>query len=147
MADVAADSLLDESLLLLDARGDSHAVRSIPPAGSGVRPPMILHIVPVRRSAQDLFSGAHAIVAITSVVSKAAPGVAILQGLLDLTPAEARVARAIAQGHTTAQIAIEFGLSRETARTQSKSVLNKTGLKRNIDLASMLSGIVQLTPS
>ena len=141
-----ADALLSRSLLLLDARDDAGAVRSIALPGDDGRAPAILHVVPLRRSAHDLFSGAHGIVVVTPVVARDAPDMAMLQGLFDLTPAEARVARGIVQGQTIDGIAVEFGSSRETVRTQVKSVLNKTGLKRNIDLAAMLAGIAQLAP-
>jgi DNA-binding CsgD family transcriptional regulator len=63
----------------------------------------------------------------------------MIQGLFDLTSAEARVARAIAQQKTTEGIAAEFSVSRETVRTQIKSVLAKTGFKRKSDLAALLA--------
>jgi DNA-binding CsgD family transcriptional regulator len=49
------------------------------------------------------------------------------------------VARAIAQRKTTEGIAAEFNVSRETIRTQVKSVLAKTGCARQLDLAVMLA--------
>jgi DNA-binding CsgD family transcriptional regulator len=77
---------------------------------------------------------------VTPVLQKTVPTADLLQGLYDLTPAEARVARAVAERRTIDGIAESFGLSRETVRTQIKAVLAKTGVSRNIDLATLLSG-------
>ena len=67
------------------------------------------------------------------------PTAEVLQGLFDLTPAEARVARAIAERRTVEAIAGMLGVSRETVRTQLKSVLAKTGMARQADLAALLA--------
>ena len=64
----------------------------------------------------------------------------LLQGLFDLSPAEARVACGIAERQTIEAIADELGVSRETVRCQLKSVLAKTGTKRQLDLALLLVG-------
>jgi DNA-binding CsgD family transcriptional regulator len=53
---------------------------------------------------------------------------------------EAKVARAIAGLQTIEGIADSLRLSRETVRTQLKSVLAKTGLSRQADLAALLAG-------
>ena len=60
--------------------------------------------------------------------------------LFDLTPMEARVARAIAEGKTTEAVSIIHGVSRETIRTQLAAVLGKTGLNRQAELVALLSG-------
>jgi DNA-binding CsgD family transcriptional regulator len=101
---------------------------------------MILHLVPVRGAAHDLFSGAEAILAVTPVIPRQVPTAEVIQGLFDLTPAEAKVARAIAELQTVERIADTFGLSRETVRTQLKSVLAKTGVGRQADLTALLAG-------
>lgn len=135
-----ADALFAEALQRVAPDGDAASVRSIPVAADEMHPAAIVHLVPVRRSAHDLFTAAHSVMIITPVLPKTVPTADLLQGLYDLTPAEARVARAVAERRTIDAIAASFGLSRETVRTQVKAVLAKTGVSRNIDLATLLSG-------
>ncbi|CAJ0860395.1 hypothetical protein AMST5_01320 [freshwater sediment metagenome] len=113
---------------------------SFPSRGRG-NDPAIVHLIPAKGRARDLFGGGFAILVITSVAAPDAPDAALLQGLFDLTPAEARVARAIARQKTVDKIAAEFGLSRETIRTQVKSVLAKTGCSRQSDLVAILGRV------
>ena len=59
--------------------------------------------------------------------------------MFGLSPAEARVASGIAGRQTLEAIARDFGISRETVRSQLKTVFAKTGAKRQLDLAVLLS--------
>jgi DNA-binding CsgD family transcriptional regulator len=68
----------------------------------------------------------------------------VLEGLFDLTPAEARVARGITGCRTVEQLATEFGTSPQTVRSQLKSVMAKTGVNRQVELVSLLSGAALL---
>jgi DNA-binding CsgD family transcriptional regulator len=75
------------------------------------------------------------------------PSDAVLQGLFNMTPAEARVTRAVAQRCTIAETARRLELSQETVRSQLKAALAKTGLSRKLDLAVMLtSACLPLAP-
>jgi DNA-binding CsgD family transcriptional regulator len=65
----------------------------------------------------------------------------LLNGLFDLSAAEIRVANGLLQGKTIEDLATNFGLSRETIRTQVKAVLNKTGTARQSDLVSLLAKV------
>ena len=64
-----------------------------------------------------------------------------MKGLFDLTPAEARVACGIGEAKSIEALAAQLGVSRETVRVQLKAVLGKTGLNRQAELASLLSGL------
>lgn len=77
----------------------------------------------------------------TPVDRAAVPTAGVLQGLFDLTPAEARVARAIGDAQSVENIAELLGVSRETVRTQLKSVLAKTGVGRQVELVRLLAGL------
>ena len=101
---------------------------------------MIVHLVPIRGAAHDVFAQAIAILIVTPVVQAEVPTPELLQGLFDLTPAEARVARGIGEGRTVETIAAAFGISRETVRNQLKAVMAKTGLRRQVELAGLLAG-------
>lgn len=137
LVDPAADALLQRAIGEAVAPTTA-SVRSFPSKGHGNKP-AIVHLIPAIGQARDLFGGGFAILILTSVASPGAPDSALLQGLFDLTPAEARVARAVAQQKTVTTIATELGVSRETIRTQVKSVLAKTGCARQADLVAILA--------
>lgn len=99
------------------------------------------HLIPTPGQARDIFDGATAIFVVTPLSTPKAPEVSLIQALFDLTPAEARVARGVVEGATVANLAQRFGVSRETIRSQIKSVFSKTGTQRQADLVSQLGGI------
>ena len=140
LTDRSADALLAEALGRLALPGDHGGVRSFPVPSRHERAPMIIHLLPIRLAAHDVFSNASAILVVTPVVPAEVPTAEVLQGLFDLTPAEARVARSIAGRQTVEAIAEGLGVSRETVRSQLKAVLAKTGAARQVDLAALLSG-------
>jgi len=141
LSDVAADKLFRDALLQMDVGTDHREVRSIPVAARDGRAPAIVHVIPVRLSAHDIFTQASALVAITSVDRAAVPTAEVLQGLFDLTRAEARIARGIGEAKSVEQLAAALGISRETVRVHLKAVLGKTGLNRQAELANLLSGL------
>lgn len=55
-----------------------------------------------------------------------------------LTPAEARVAAGLAQGMKLSAIAEHYGISVQTARSQLKSVFDKTGTHSQVQLVALL---------
>jgi DNA-binding CsgD family transcriptional regulator len=137
LANGAADAQLADAVTRL-AQGLA-SIHSIPiPADKG-RPPMILRLIPVHGAARERLAEALAIVVITSISFGNVPTTQLLQDLFHLTPAEARVARAVAARTTVDRIATDFGLSRETVRSQLKAALDKIGVARNIDLAVLLA--------
>lgn len=137
LADPAADELLRRAVARI-ADPTATTVLSFPSIRVG-KNPAVVHLIPATGEARDLFSGGFAMLIVTEVRAPDAPDAALIQGLFDLTPAEARVARAIAQQKTIEGIATEFGLSRETIRTQVKSVLAKTGFTRQQNLVAVLT--------
>lgn len=137
--DAAADKLLAEAV----ARpvGVTAAGRSIPVKAAGEAPPTVVHLLPVRRSARDVFSRAAWLVVATPLGTGAAPDATILAGLFDLTPAEARVARGLIEGLSVAEIAVRHGLAESTVRNQLRVVFAKTGASRQSELVLMCSGV------
>ena len=63
----------------------------------------------------------------------------------DLTPAEARVARALASGLPLDRVAAEFGLSVQTIRNQLAAVFHKTGTSRQVELLRLIAGSAPLS--
>lgn len=142
IADRDADALFAQACECVSrGAGLSGATGSIPVPAFGGRPPTIVHVVPIRGAAGDVFSFAAALVVVTAVEPKKVPSAEVLQGLFDLTPAEVRVARAVAAGVTLGTLAAECGLSRETIRSQLKGALSKTGVHRQAELARLLTGV------
>lgn len=139
VTDIAADALLAEALETLPLAG-SRTVKSMAVAATAAHVPMVLHVIPIRGSARDIFTQATALLVVTPVDRAAVPSAEVLQGLFDLTPAEARVARGIGQAETIDALADATGVNRETVRSQLKAVLSKTGLSRQQELVSLLAG-------
>jgi DNA-binding CsgD family transcriptional regulator len=100
----------------------------------------VAHLLPVRRQARDIFNGACNLLVVTSLTNPTAPPADVLNGLFDLSPAEARVARGLVEGNSLEDIARATNLSRETIRTQLKFVLAKTGTRRQAELVGLLTG-------
>lgn len=133
----APDDLFGAALMALNFEG----VRSIPLAATETTAAMVAHIVPIRRAAGDIFSRGDALLLFTLVTAPSAPLTEVLTGLFDLTPAEAKVARGISIGHSLEEVAASNGVSRETIRSQLKSLMMKTGTGRQAELAVLLGGL------
>lgn len=72
--------------------------------------------------------------------------VAALQALFQLTPAEARIAEALANGKSLAEIAVSQRASRQTVRKQLKAIFAKTGTNRQAQcVAAILRSIAAMT--
>ena len=117
----------------------AHDGASLPLPALDPNPPAILHLLPLRGDARDVFSRAHGLVLVNVVDRKLSPSAEMLQGLFDLTPAEARVARIIAEGLGINAASSQLLLSRETVRTQLKAVFAKTGRTSQSSLAALLA--------
>lgn len=139
VCDDNADLLFVRAVESLNSKSNV-AVSSIPVPVRDWRQAAILHLLPIRGAAQDIFSQAASLLVVTPVDYGAVPEADLLQGLFDLTPAEARVARGVAQAQTLDALAAANGVHRETVRSQLKAVLAKTGLSRQQELVRLLAG-------
>jgi DNA-binding CsgD family transcriptional regulator len=140
LVDKTADKLLEEALARVSFENAETVINSIPlPAREG-RLPLILHVLPIRGAAHDIFAQAASLLVVTAVNQSAVPTATVLQALFDLSPAEARVARHIAEAKSVEDVATTLGVSRETVRSQLKSVLAKTGVARQQELIALLAG-------
>ncbi|MCP1535491.1 helix-turn-helix transcriptional regulator [Methylorubrum extorquens] len=120
---------------------------SIPIPAALERGPAILHLVPVNGAARDIFARTACLVVVTTAEPGCLPSSELVQGLFDLTPAEARVARDIARGLGVPEAAVQAGVTQGTIRSQLKAVFAKTGTSRQAELAALLNGISPLRPS
>jgi DNA-binding CsgD family transcriptional regulator len=138
LVDPRADAQLRSALLGIRTAGGT---RSIPLRDDQLVVRNVLHVLPVRRAAHDIFVRAEAIVVMTtSSTRQGSPH--LLQALFDLTPAEAAVASHVGAGLTLNDIAAREGRSVATVRNQLKSVLAKTGCSRQAELTRMLALLV-----
>lgn len=70
--------------------------------------------------------------------------VEFLKQHFELTPAEARLAKLIAEGERLDSIANRLGISVHTARTHLKRVFEKTGVERQAELVQLMFGCLGL---
>ncbi|WP_442581903.1 helix-turn-helix transcriptional regulator [Mesorhizobium sp. ASY16-5R] len=126
----------------LGAIATGQGVRSLPLVATSGAAPAVLHVVPIRRAAHDLFSRSAAILVLTKASSSPTQATSLLQVLFDLSATEADVAARIAAGRTAEHIALSDGKSVDTVRNQIKSVLRKTGCSRQLDLARLLAQLI-----
>lgn len=140
LADGRANELLSAALAALNSDVD-FAVRSFPLRAGSDAAMSVAHVIPIRRTAHDIFSGGYALLIVTPVSAKVAPPVELLRSLFDLTVSEARVARSLAAGQTPEEIAESGGVAISTVRTQLRRVLEKTGCTRQAEVVSLLASV------
>ena len=136
ISSAVADALFQESIA--QARHDL-SIRSIPiPAREG-QPALVVHLLPLRRAAHDIFSGGDILVAATAVnASAVVPSASVLNGLFDLTPSEARIAAVLASGRSLKDAAADSGITFKSGRTYLERIFAKTGTRRQSELVALL---------
>jgi DNA-binding CsgD family transcriptional regulator len=140
LCDKAADQLLREAIAGVDHGGEGK-VRSFPVRSNDATEAMVMHVIPIRLSARDIFERCVAALILTPVTLPEAPPVELVRSLFDLTPTEARVARGLACGKTVGDIAVDCGVSENTIRTHVRGVLQKTGRSRQAEVVALLTGV------
>jgi len=141
LADRAADALLGEAIAAMSA-GAPFTARAFPARAAAASDAlMVVHVIPIQLSACDVKPGRAAILALAPARPAPAPPEDLVQSLLDLTRAEARVACALAAGKTVEEIAAGSGTARATIRTHLHRVLEKTGCTRQAEIVALLGGI------
>ena len=101
----------------------------------------MLHLLPVRRTAHDIFGRGYALVVLTPIGTDRSPSADLMRSLFDLTASEARVAIGLALGRSPEDIADEGGVAITTVRSQLRRVLEKTGCTRQAEVAALLAGV------
>lgn len=137
LTDLEADSRLEQALVQRAATGSgtSIAVRNQDNLGIAV-----LHLIPARRDARDLFNRVESFAVIAQPGNDTLPSIDIIASLFDLTPAEARVARGLAQGHSLEELAVALSVTQATVRSHLKRIFAKTSTKRQSELALLVAG-------
>ncbi|TIL34076.1 MAG: helix-turn-helix transcriptional regulator [Mesorhizobium sp.] len=136
IANASANALFQQAIL--ENRND-FAVRSIPVAANESRPALVIHLLPLRRAAHDIFTGADILVAATEVrASAVVPSPTLLAGLFDLTPSEARLAAVLSQGRPLKDAASDLKITVKTGRTYLERIFAKTGTSQQSQLVALL---------
>jgi DNA-binding CsgD family transcriptional regulator len=124
LIDSAADKLLRDAIGTFPHQ-EAMPIRSFPIRDDSANATKVIHLIPVRRFARDIFVRCAAVLVATPVSTPQAPPIELVQSLFDLTPAEARVARSLASGKTVEDIASDGGVSSNTVRTHVRRVLER----------------------
>ena len=140
LTDGRANDLLSAALAALDTNPE-FTVQSFPLRDGDGKAAMVVHLIPIRRSAHDVFAGSYVLLILTPVAAPSAPPIELMRSLFDLTPSEARVARGLAAGETLEEIAANGGVAMSTVRSQLRQVLEKTGCSRQAEVVSLLANI------
>lgn len=101
--------------------------------------PLIVHVTPVVGSPLDLLGVVRAIVTVPRYHSTPSQITAVgLRTAFSLTDAEIRLALRIGRGETLSDVATNERISLESARTRLKTIFQKTGTHRQVDLVLLL---------
>ncbi len=123
-------------------------VRSIAVPADENNPALVVHVLPLRRTAYDIFQGADILVAVTTIAkSRAAPSPTVLTALFDLAPAEARLASALASGQILKEASAANGITVKTARSYLEQIFRKTGTRQQSELVALLKSASALGPA
>lgn len=134
----SADLLLQDALTSVSREADS-TTRSIAIPAGDQNSAFVAHVIPIRRTARDIFSATSALIMFSEFSGREPLSIELVMSLFDLTHTEARVARSVASGKTVEEIARAFGTQEATVRSQLKKVLQKTGTGRQLELARLIT--------
>jgi DNA-binding CsgD family transcriptional regulator/PAS domain-containing protein len=106
--------------------------------------PLVAQVAPVVGQARDILHRVTAIVTLVDVeAANTPPAASLTMQVFGLTPAEARLAGLIASGKSLSEIASIERTTYQTLRTRLKSVFEKTGTRRQVDLVLLLGKLTR----
>lgn len=144
LTDRRADRLLRAALL--KASGQHACVRSIAVRDRQDEPAGIFHVVPARRQAADIIGSGMTLLIFAQPSTNVSVAVDLLWQLYDLTPAEARIGSELAGGFCIKEISAQAGTSEHTVKSHVKSLLRKTGFRRQVDFVRAVSSLSSIRP-
>ncbi|TPN79552.1 helix-turn-helix transcriptional regulator [Mesorhizobium sp. CU2] len=100
---------------------------------------LLAELVPMTAFLRDLFNCGDFLLCLTDLVSQRPPSERLLGRAFQLTAAESRLASSLAAGEGIDAASARLAIGRETARTQLRAVLAKTGTHRQAELTALLS--------
>ena len=136
LVDKTVRSMLDEACAAAREGRDHLASLSIPrPSG---RRDFLLTVCALPADPDQPHDDARAVVFISDPERRPVMPGQVLSGLFGLTPTEAEVARALAQGRRTDEIAADLGIAQTTVAFHLRNLFDKTGTHRQADLIVLL---------
>ena len=135
-----ADPFLQARLAEAIAAFDGTNALSLAVGTGDEAPPFAIHLVPLRRGARDVVGWDGILMLVADAANASVPGADLLRLLFDLTPAEARVARMLAEGRSPTAAATALNITEATARTHLRRIFAKTGVGRQAELVRLLLG-------
>jgi DNA-binding CsgD family transcriptional regulator len=138
LKDRRAEASLKQSLKRLLSGADiaKHSFPACAPECHGL---MVVHVLPIRGMARDVFDAGSAMIVLSPLGAARTPSIGLIRSIFGLTPQEARIAQGLVLGATLDELAAKGGVSRNTVRTQLRAVLEKTGCKRQAEVIALLS--------
>lgn len=97
--------------------------------------------MPVTPLGSDVFGGGRAILFISDLTKSQTSNATLLRLIFGLTAAEARLMVALCESNDLDDVAVSFGVSRETVRTQLRAVFAKAGCRRQAELVTLVARI------
>lgn len=141
LRDAQANLILSEALSENSMAGGR--VRSIPLRDKeGVVG--VLHAIPARLHARDVLGDGGTLLVLAQPRDNAVIDPEWLRWLYDLSPAEAQVATLLIKGMNAEEVAVERRTSLSSVRSQIKSLLKKTGLRRQTDFVRSAASILAI---
>jgi DNA-binding CsgD family transcriptional regulator len=142
LVDARAGRMLQDTIDKAAAqRTGEPASGSFPASDARSQDTVVFHAVPIEREARGLFGAGLTLLAVTRPGRAGAPDPALIQGLFDLTAAEARVAAGLIEGRSVTALATQHGVGVETVRSQVKSILGKTGARRQAEFVATFRSV------
>jgi DNA-binding CsgD family transcriptional regulator len=120
------------------AAGRSAAVSEAQAISREDRLPLTLLIAPMRPAHEGFGMSVPTAIVFIRDLECPTPSSMVLRGLFGLTPAEAAIAAALAEGKSVEDIAAAHRISLNTTRTHLKSILAKTGTRRQAELVALV---------
>ena len=127
------------------APAESQTLVTIARRDPGKRPLFALGM-PILGAAQDVFQHAKAMILLIDPDAQITPRELVLRHGFGLTPAETRVAMAMAGGATVNDFAERQQIAVGTVRIQLKSIMAKTSTHRQADLLALLARLSLIPP-
>lgn len=143
--DAELKGLLERALPVYGARGAGGSMK-ITRCTAGT--PLVLEVHPVRKTGTDARSwDVGALVLIVDPIARPRVDPRLPAMVWGLTPAESRVAVALATGQTASGVAGELGCAESTVRTHLKRVYRKLGIRKQTELVRRVLSLEALRGS
>jgi DNA-binding CsgD family transcriptional regulator len=139
--DTRATTALNRAIhtLLWSPTGGLSAPVALPRAS---RRPLLAYPARLSDSTANALADCQAMVLLIDPDAKSPTPEMNLRAAFRLTEAEARLARQLALGESLEKVADQFGIGKETARSQLKSIFTKTGVHRQGELVAVLAKLL-----